>query len=223
MALSLMAPSGNSGWQRSWQSDAPALRARERCQQEDDVSGLYIYQWNKEIAVFLTQIGTSVVGSAPDGPWGPEYGTVKGTYVEIFGLKGSFRNGSIEWSNGCVWDRRAEDIPAPAEAQDTVRSGNWGDQPTEADTSAPAGPSWGGKTDDASNWNQENGEGVEKDEDKAAHEEVQKKKRWQESQACQDYYLQRWILPGMSRNVQFGRTQNRASIVLQYTPGTGVY
>ena len=70
--------------------------------------------------------GSVVSATYPPGSgWDPESGTFDGKTIDIFGLRGTYRDGSITWiKNGSVWTRRP---PAAESAGQSGGSKAWGD------------------------------------------------------------------------------------------------
>ena len=80
--------------------------------------------------------GSVVSATYPPGSgWDPESGTFDGKTIDIFGLRGTYRDGSITWiKNGSVWTRRP---PAAESAGQSGGSKAWGDNGGRSD--------WGGR------------------------------------------------------------------------------
>ncbi|CAK0835817.1 unnamed protein product [Prorocentrum cordatum] len=122
----------NGAAQAAWQAPAAArqseptaaaascpsrgARAAEAPADPEDLSGTYVDQSGQEQATLVLN-GSVVSATYPPGSrWDPESGTLDGSTIHIFGLRGTYRDGQITWAkNGSVWTRRPRAAESPAQ------------------------------------------------------------------------------------------------------------
>merc|ERR1712151_417094 len=72
---------------------------------DTNVNGTYSDPWQNGERTIILQSGAWIVAVDPGGYWEPEYGTIKGSKLEIFEQDAEFADGCIKWANGNAWPR----------------------------------------------------------------------------------------------------------------------
>jgi len=134
--------SGEGGAWGSWQEARGAAEgAAAGGSQQVDVSGTYSDPWKRNSQTIVMQRGTELTASGSDGSWGPEYGTIRGTDIEIFQQKAQFLDGKIKWASGNEWPRCDEPVKDPWQEVDPwlteTAAADRGAQAARAQASAP--------------------------------------------------------------------------------------
>jgi len=75
------------------------------------IDSVYADPWQGNQLAVLAESGEWLVALSVDRSWGPDYGTLRGSSIELYDQTAELVDGQVRWSNGNIWPRvRADSL-----------------------------------------------------------------------------------------------------------------